>query len=1337
MNFRFFKRLYSSLLIFLLTLQIFLPVIEAETIDSVNSTDDSGINLVSASYNDQKKAVQLSLKVMNSANTNFDSNITISTNNNSDFAVLDSQKLVSTSGKVIGNFKIESNKIRLQINPEVTSENAIIDVPISESQNINMMSFAWQSQTVKAEIASQNSGQSTSSSSSMNSNTSTSNTTVSNIKERSAAVSTDETGNDISQYLPESSKGTIIDSAKISFTDQSGNNVATTDVNAATNINFSFDWSVPNELKDGYSLKGGDYFEFKLPSNVTYTAHSGSLGDYGSFTVSSDGTVRLTFNDNVNDESDVGGTFNYNGNKINVDNPGETTIDVPTTDGSVSVPVTVNTTGGQAISKSGTLDKQTDSDAVTWQVDVNTSRDELKSAQVKENMPDSVSLDSTDVYLLNVGLDGNPTGEGQKLVEGTDYELDSTTGDIQFIGKYADTTQSFRIIYHTTIKESSKPTNGGNLNITNSADLINGDKTSNAKATVDPSYNSGIKKSGYQSGPGKASWTIDYNLSNETLSASQATITDTLDSNSEYDQDSVKVVDANYQTLTEGKDYTLSFDSNSNQMKIEFPNGLSTGVHVTYDTKYQGIIPDNNNQPGSVDVTNNASGNGDNTSASTTINAKGVDKSYSDVDYTNKKLKWTIEFNQDQQYLKDATITDTLGKGLTLLDGDDNFQVIDENTNQVLPADYYTMTSTSADGSNPGQFEVTLNDKLPESQRSDTYKIVYWTSFDYSQMSNSNFDNSVNYTWTDNNGDKHQSSKDTPFYPTQNVINDGTKSGYYNATNKNIYWTVGVNYRGNNLKDAIISDMIQAGQNYVSGSAELYEVTGIDGNGNAQTSSEPVMDQDIVYENGLLTAKLPTGNKTYVLKYQTSLAGTMIQKSYDNTATFTNDGQTEDYQATVSVNEGGDELEKSGSQSTTDSSYVNWTLTLNAAQSTIANASITDTPSANSSVDISTIKIQKAAVNQDGWIWQDTSQPYLQEGTDYKVSQNDDGSFTITFLKTIDAAYYVTYDSLIDSDKATDEVTNTASLSGNGQESISGDVSSSTWVTNSSGSSHASNYEIKLLKVDDTTGSALSGAEFTLTKKNSSSFNENGTTNENGELDFSNLKAGTYYVEETKAPAGYVESDKITQITLDKEHSQDGILTEKITNTEKTGSVVLTKTDADTGKALSQAVFSLFDKAGNKIKDNVTTGTDGKVTVDGLKPGEYYFKETAAPAGYEYDADKEYNFTVDLQTTAKVATVSVTDTEKTGSVVLTKIDADTGTGLGQAVFSLFDKAGNKIKDNVTTGTDGKVTVDGLKPGEYYFKETAAPAGYEYDADKEYSFTVDLQTTAKVATVGVT
>ncbi|WP_202813107.1 SpaA isopeptide-forming pilin-related protein, partial [Liquorilactobacillus cacaonum] len=93
----------------------------------------------------------------------------------------------------------------------------------------------------------------------------------------------------------------------------------------------------------------------------------------------------------------------------------------------------------------------------------------------------------------------------------------------------------------------------------------------------------------------------------------------------------------------------------------------------------------------------------------------------------------------------------------------------------------------------------------------------------------------------------------------------------------------------------------------------------------------------------------------------------------------------------------------------------------------------------------------------------------------------------------------------------------------------------------------------------------------------------------------------------------------------------------------KTGSVVLTKTDADTGKALSQAVFSLYDKAGNKIKDNVTTGTDGKVTVDGLKPGEYYFKETAAPAGYEYDADKEYNFTVDLQTTAKVATVSVTD----------------------------------------------------------------------------------------------
>ncbi|WP_242034805.1 SpaA isopeptide-forming pilin-related protein [Leuconostoc falkenbergense] len=89
----------------------------------------------------------------------------------------------------------------------------------------------------------------------------------------------------------------------------------------------------------------------------------------------------------------------------------------------------------------------------------------------------------------------------------------------------------------------------------------------------------------------------------------------------------------------------------------------------------------------------------------------------------------------------------------------------------------------------------------------------------------------------------------------------------------------------------------------------------------------------------------------------------------------------------------------------------------------------------------------------------------------------------------------------------------------------------------------------------------------------------------------------------------------------------------------------MTKKDSDTGKVLAGAVFSLYNADGKKIKSGLTTNNDGQINQDGLKPGNYYFVETAAPKGYNFDKNKQYKFTVELQTKSKVATVSVTNTK--------------------------------------------------------------------------------------------
>nr|WP_054758166.1 SpaA isopeptide-forming pilin-related protein [Liquorilactobacillus satsumensis] len=172
------------------------------------------------------------------------------------------------------------------------------------------------------------------------------------------------------------------------------------------------------------------------------------------------------------------------------------------------------------------------------------------------------------------------------------------------------------------------------------------------------------------------------------------------------------------------------------------------------------------------------------------------------------------------------------------------------------------------------------------------------------------------------------------------------------------------------------------------------------------------------------------------------------------------------------------------------------------------------------------------------------------------------------------------------------------------------------------------------------------------------------------------------------------------------------VATVSATNAEKTGSVVLTKTDSDTGKTLAGgATFDLYKADGTKLETGLTTGNNGQIKVDNLKPGDYYFKETSAPAGYELN-DTKLNFTVELQTTVKVATVSATNAEKTGSVVLTKTDSDTGKTLSGAVFDLYKKDGTKVASGLTTDAAGQINVAELKPGQYYFVETSAPpAGY--------------------------
>lgn len=226
-------------------------------------------------------------------------------------------------------------------------------------------------------------------------------------------------------------------------------------------------------------------------------------------------------------------------------------------------------------------------------------------------------------------------------------------------------------------------------------------------------------------------------------------------------------------------------------------------------------------------------------------------------------------------------------------------------------------------------------------------------------------------------------------------------------------------------------DPISADQNYISGSAKVYEAT-INKDGSYTLGRDVTSTAGIKVTEGKNNIKvdLPDGStKAYVLVFETSLAGEIInQKEYKNTATFTNNDISHDLSASVIPAHEGEFVSKGGEQSSSDSNYVNWHLTVNASQSTLKNVEVVDNPSANQYVVPEDVIVYGTKIDESGNITEDQTK-VLKEGVDYSVNIQTDNTtgaqvITVDFLSEIDTAYMVEYRALIISDKTNDTVTN-------------------------------------------------------------------------------------------------------------------------------------------------------------------------------------------------------------------------------------------------------------------------------------------------------------------------
>ncbi|RWS38657.1 isopeptide-forming domain-containing fimbrial protein [Bacillus mycoides] len=138
------------------------------------------------------------------------------------------------------------------------------------------------------------------------------------------------------------------------------------------------------------------------------------------------------------------------------------------------------------------------------------------------------------------------------------------------------------------------------------------------------------------------------------------------------------------------------------------------------------------------------------------------------------------------------------------------------------------------------------------------------------------------------------------------------------------------------------------------------------------------------------------------------------------------------------------------------------------------------------------------------------------------------------------------------------------------------------------------------------------------------------TTDANGQAVFPNLPLGRYEVKEIAGPP-HVNLNHNTYTVDVPMTSKDGVALNYDVhmypkNETKRGAVELTKTGAE-DKALAGAEFSIFKADGTVVKTGLVTGADGKIRVEGLEYGDYYFQETKAPIGYVLDSTK-YPFSI-------------------------------------------------------------------------------------------------------------
>ena len=247
---------------------------------------------------------------------------------------------------------------------------------------------------------------------------------------------------------------------------------------------------------------------------------------------------------------------------------------------------------------------------------------------------------------------------------------------------------------------------------------------------------------------------------------------------------------------------------------------------------------------------------------------------------------------------------------------------------------------------------------------------------------------------------------------------------------------------------------------------------------------------------------------------------------------------------------------------------------------------------------------------------------------------------------------------------------------------------------------------IWLVKVDSANPSkVIPNAKFRIEAVDGSFGPAEFVTDQNGEIDLSELPTGAYVVTELDCP-GYIIDEAQRIIQLEANQTARFVFTNSVQP-----SLHLIKLSSD-GSRLAGVTFRIAKiEDGSRYLDR-TTDENGEILISGLEPGVYSVKELDTTSDHISDPVERH---VELFP-GKTSTI-ILENDIRPNLTVVKRDADTGEPVPDTVF-LVEAADGHSVDEIKTGADGTATLENLLPGVYQISEKSVPSPYLMDAEPQ-------------------